>query len=166
MPDERPKPAAPEEFRDPLENYDPKKYDDPLEQALHDDTVVAIQHEPYESISPETTVEAAVKKLAGLHVACLLVEKEGNLLGVFSDRDVLNQVALEFDQLRHRPVSDVMTDNPIYVFETDSAAAALAVMVVAGYRHVPVLKVNKKLVGIVSPQRVTAFLSRYHQAGD
>jgi CBS domain-containing protein len=156
----------PEEFRDPVENYDPKEYKDPLERALCEESVAAIQHEPYECISPETTVEAAVKKLAGLHIACLLVAKDGNLLGVFSDRDVLDKVALEYDELRSRPVSEVMTNNPIYVYETDSAAAALAVMVVAGYRHVPVLNLRDKLVGIVSPQRVTAFLSRHHEAGD
>jgi CBS domain-containing protein len=164
MPGESSKAPTPEEFRDPLENYDPKKYDDRLEEALCEETVAAIQHEPYECISPETTVEAAVKKLAGLHIACLLVEKEGSLLGVFSDRDVLNKVALEYGELRSRPISEMMTSNPIYVYETDSAAAALAVMVVAGFRHVPVLNLSSKLVGIVSPQRVTAFLSRHSKA--
>jgi CBS domain-containing protein len=164
MPDESSQPATPEEFKDPLENYDPKKYDDPLEQALCEETVAAIRHEPYECIAPETTVGEAVKKLAGLHIACLLVERQGELLGVFSHRDVLDKVALEYDQLRSRPVSEVMTNNPIYVYDTDSAAAALAVMVVAGHRHVPVLDLRKKLVGIVSPQRVTAFLRRHYEA--
>jgi CBS domain-containing protein len=164
MPDESSRPATPEEFKDPLENYDPKKYGDPLEQALCEETVAAIQHEPYECVSPEATVEAAVEKLAGLHIACLLVERQGELLGVFSNRDVLDKVALEYDQLRGHPLSEVMTNNPIYVYNTDSAAAALAVMVVAGHRHVPVLDLRKKLVGIVSPQRVTAFLRRHYEA--
>ena len=163
MPGPSPAPGAPEEFRDPLENYDPKKYVDPLEQALADETVSAIQHQPYESVPPETPIKTAVDRLAGLHVACLLVEQEGELVGVFSDRDVLDKVALEYEQLKDRPVSDVMTKNPVYVYETDSAAAALAVMVVVGRRHVPVLNVRNKLVGIVSPQRVTAFLQGYFE---
>ncbi len=157
---------APEEFRDPLENYDPKKYADPLEEALAEESVTAIQHEPYESIPPDTTVKAAVKKLAGLHIACLLVEQQGNLSGVFSDRDVLDKVALQYEELQDRPVSEVMTKNPVYVYETDSAAAALAVMVVSGHRHVPVLNVRDKLVGIVSPQRVSAFLHRHFEANN
>ena len=36
----------PEEFRDPLQNYDPKIYKDPLEKALAEETVVAIQCTP------------------------------------------------------------------------------------------------------------------------
>ncbi len=152
---------SPEDFQDPLENYEPKTYEDPLEQALAEETVSAIRHEPYVRIPPDTSVQAAVEKLAGLHVACLLVEQEGKLVGVFSDRDVLSRVAEEYDQLKDQPVSEVMTNNPIYVYETDSPAAALAVMAVAGYRHVPVLNLDDQLVGIVSPQRVTAFLHRY-----
>lgn len=156
--------GAPEEFRDPLENYDPKTYADPLEEALAEEAVTAVKHEPCETIPPETTVKAAVARLAGLHIACLLVEKDGDLAGVFSDRDVLDKVALNYESLQDQPVSEVMTKNPVYVYETDSPAAALAVMVVVGRRHVPVLNVRNKLAGIVSPQRVTAFLQRHFKA--
>ncbi|NIP85142.1 MAG: CBS domain-containing protein [Planctomycetales bacterium] len=149
---------SPEDFQDPLENYEPKTYEDPLEEALAEETVTAIRHEPYVSIPPEMPIRDAIAKLAGLHVACLLVEKDRKLVGVFSDRDALAKVALEYDRLQDQPVSRVMTSNPIYVYETDCPAAALAVMAVAGYRHVPVLNLEEQLVGIVSPQRVTAFL--------
>jgi CBS domain-containing protein len=150
MPDPTPNLPIPDEYQDPLDNFEPKEYSDPLEQALCEGVVGAIQHEPFECIAPETPIGAAVRKLAGLHIAC----------------DVLDKVALEFEALCTKPVSEVMTKNPIYVHEADSAAAALAVMVVAGYRHVPVLNSRGKLVGIVSPQRVTAFLSQHYAAGD
>jgi CBS domain-containing protein len=153
----------PEDFQDPLENYDPKKYTDPLERALAEEPVMQIRHEPMATIAPETPIRDAVKRLAGLHVACLLVEQEGKLLGVFSDRDVLDKVALEYDDVKDLPVRDVMTSDPVYVNETDSAAAAFSVMAVAGFRHVPILDVKQNLVGIVSPQRVTAFLEQQFQ---
>jgi CBS domain-containing protein len=151
----------PDDFQDPLENYEPKTYDDPLEQALADETVVAIRHEPFVTISPDMLVQEAVEKLAGLHVACLLVAEDNKLVGIFSDRDVLDKVTLEYDEVKDRPVRDVMTDSPIYVHEGDSAAAALSVMAVSGYRHVPVLATGGDLVGIISPQRVTAFLQQH-----
>ena len=71
------------------------------------------------------------------------------------------RVALEHEAMRDRPVSEVMTANPVCVHESDSAAAALSVMAVSGYRHVPVVDLDDKIVGIVSPQRVTAFLRKY-----
>ena len=153
--------SSADDFQDPLENYEPKTYDDPIEQALADETVAAIQHEPFASISPDTTVSDAVQKLAGFHIACLLVEKEGKLVGVFSHRDVLDKVALNYDELKDRPVSEVMTNNPVYVYESDPSAAALSVMAVSGYRHVPILDLDDQLYGIVSPQRVATFLHQF-----
>lgn len=159
MPDPVP-PAdnSPEEFEDPLENFDPKTYDDPLEKALAEQSVSAINSHPYARISPDATVYEALQKLGELQHACLLVEENESLVGVFSDRDVLKKVALEFDEVKDRPVRDFMTTDPVVVYETDSSAAALTVMAVLGFRHVPVLDLDDKIVGIISPQRVTEFL--------
>ncbi len=156
----------PESFQDPLENYDPKTYSSPLEQALAEKTVAAIQHQPYVSVTPDTPISEAVRKLAGLHVACLLVEENGKLQGVFTDRNVLEHVAQEYDQIKDHPVREVMTPNPVYVYETDKAAAALSVMALCGFRHVPVLDLEEHIVGIASPQRVTDFLQKHFQASE
>jgi CBS domain-containing protein len=83
------------------------------------------------------------------------------LVGVFSERDVLSKVVLEYDKVKDLPVSEVMTTEPIYVNETDSAVVALSVMALCGYRHVPVVDLNDNVVGIVSPQRVTEFLQKH-----
>lgn len=147
-----------DEFQDPLENYDPPQYDDPLQRALAEEKVTAIQSQPYTSVSLDTSVADAIQKLVGKEIACLLVEEDGRLVGVFSDRDILDKVALEYEDVKDLPVRDVMTSDPVYVNESDSAAAALAVMAVSGYRHVPVVGLEHKLVGIISPQRVTRFL--------
>lgn len=148
----------PEEFEDPLKNYSQPEHRDELERALAEETVAAIHARPFTSVSPDTTVEQALQLLADRDVACILVEEGGKLVGVFSDRDVLNKVALEYEAAKHRPVRKVMTDNPVYVHENDSSAAALCVMAVMGYRHVPVVDRDHRIVGIVTPHRITSFL--------
>jgi CBS domain-containing protein len=150
-----------EEFQDPLENYEPRQYHDALEEALVEQEIGTIRHTPFTTIAPDLPVHEAVVRLADLHVACLLVAENDRLQGVFSERDVLNKVALNYDEVRDRPVRDVMTDHPIYVHETDSAITSLSVMAVCGYRHVPVLDLDEKLTGIVSPQRLVEFLQNY-----
>ncbi len=155
------KPVDPEDFVSPLEDYEPKTYDDPLTRALAEEKVLAIQHEPFSTVSRDYPVHQAVKQLASQHVACLLVEEEGRLVGVFSDRDVLNKVALEYDDVKDKPLGEVMTTNPIFVYESDCSAAALSVMAVCGFRHVPVTNLEEKIVGIVSPQRVTSYLRKH-----
>lgn len=150
-----------DEFQDPLENYEPREYSDPLEEALVEEEIGTIKHVPFATIPPTMPIHEAVEKLADLHVACLLVAENDKLLGLFSDRDVLSKVAFEFDTIKDKPVSEVMTEKPIYVYENDSAVAALSVMAMCGYRHVPVMDLNDNLVGIISPQRVTDFLQEH-----
>jgi CBS domain-containing protein len=88
----------------------------------------------------------------------MIADDDDRLVGVFSDRDALVRVAERYDEVKDLPVSQVMTANPVFIRNTDSAAAALCVMAVSGYRHVPVVDIDGQIVGIVSPQRVTAFL--------
>ena len=151
------------EFQDPLENYDPHEYADPLESVLNAEPVSILHSTPYASVPPDTSVREALARLAGLHIACLLIEQDGKLVGVFSARDVLNKVALEHDEVKDLPVSEVMTTDPVFVYDTDSTAATLCVMAVSGYRHVPVVNLSGDLVGIVSPQRVTEFLQDHFE---
>lgn len=151
-------------FEDPLENYDPPQFDDPVERALHEQRASAIPSKPFAAVSADTPTAVALEKLVGKHIACLLVEDGGRLAGVFSDRDVLEKVALEYDRVKDLPVREVMTVDPVHVHEDDAAAAVFSVMAVSGYRHVPVVDSDHAVVGIVSPQRATSFLQK-HFAG-
>jgi len=148
-----------EEFQDPLENYDAKEYTDPVERALAEEASTAIQHKPFTTISPETPVRDALKTMSALGISCLMVEASGRLAGVFSERDVLMKIGTEIGQFGDHPVSEFMTSNPIYVHETSASASALCVMAVSGYRHVPIVDLDGTIQGIVSPQRVTEFLT-------
>ncbi len=158
MTSQTPVDPSPDDFQDPLEDFEPKVYDDPLERALAEDKVTKINARPFTSVSPDATVQEAMRKLGELDHACLLVEEKGALVGVFSDRDVLKKVALEYGEVKDRPIREFMTADPVFVYETDSSAAALTVMAVLGFRHVPVLNLDDQIVGLISPRRVTEFL--------
>ena len=58
----------------------------------------------------------------------------------------------------------MMTEEPVYVYRSDPVAAAICVMAVSGYRHVPVVDPDLRPVGIVSPQRVLDFVARRAKA--
>lgn len=157
----------PDEFQDPLENYEPRTYADELERTLAEESVAAIHARPFLAIPADTPVHEALEKLVGRDIAStLVVDDQQRLVGIFSDRDALDKVALEYDAMKDRPVSEVMTKNPVFVREDDSSAAALCVMAAAGYRHVPVLSADDQIVGIVSPHRVVEFLQQHFQDND
>ena len=146
-------------FEDPLENYDAPKFDDPVEQALHDASVTSLQSQPFLCVDSSTSVRDAMKLMTGKHISCVLVTEDAKLVGVFGDRDVLDKVALEYDDVIDEPVSTVMSTDPAFVGEFDSAAKALAVMVGSGYRHIPIVNDKSVPIGIISPQRFSKFLA-------
>ncbi|GAB5441063.1 MAG: hypothetical protein Fues2KO_14120 [Fuerstiella sp.] len=153
--------GAAAEFTDPLENYDPPNFSDPLESALHDCTVSDLQTQPHMCVTTTTPVRETMKLMTGRQISCVLVEEDDRLVGVFGDRDVLDRVALEYDDVIDQPVGNVMSRNPVFVRADESAAKVLAIMAISGYRHVPVVDLQGKTIGIVSPQRVARFLSEY-----
>ena len=147
-------PAAP-----PMETPSPD--DDSLERALADEPVSSMQTTPFRTVPPDRPICQVLEDMVRLEVACLLVAENDRLLGLFSDWDIIEKVALDFDSLRNRPIRDVMTDHPVHVHENDSAAAALSVIALDGFRHVPVLAGDERVVGIVSPQRIASFLQQH-----
>lgn len=147
------------DFQDPLDDYEPREYESPLEEALAEETVAAIPATPYVEISSEETVSAALKALSGLKVASLLVVEKGRLVGVFTERDVLERVAIDYEDVQNLPVRLVMTENPVVVYDTDPAGRALSAIATAGYRHVPVLNLNEEVVGVISLRRFLSFLN-------
>lgn len=163
MVDSHPRDHPAANYRDPLANYEPKTYDDPLEQALAEEPVTAIQLRPFLSVPPDLTVAETLRRMVASEVACALVVEDQKLMGVFSERDALNKVALEYEQVKNRPVREFMTPNPICVYTTDKSAAVFSVMAVTGYRHVPVIDLEHKLVGVVGPRRVASFVRSYFQ---
>ncbi len=152
----------PTEFEDPLSDFEPAQYASELERALAEETVAKIQLKPYLQFSPDTSVNEAVRQLHESKVAsALVVDDNGNLVGLFTERDVLERVAEGFERNTKQPVSEVMTSEPTVVYESDPAATAIAAIAVEGHRHVPVLDMDGKVLGLASPRRVFDFMVKH-----
>lgn len=108
-------------------------------------------------VEPTAPVREVVARMVEKNIGCVLVEEAGSLLGVFSERDVLNKVAGDEARL-DRPVSEFMTASPTTVKKNDSIGFALQAMDLGGYRHLPVVNSSNIPVGILSTRDVLRFL--------
>ena len=92
------------------------------------------------------------------HVGCLLVvDDSGDLVGIFTERDVLNRFSADLSRLPD-PVGEFMTANPTTVSQDDSIAYALHAMELGGYRHLPVVDTDDRPIGIISVRDILRFL--------
>jgi CBS domain-containing protein len=98
---------------------------------------------------PRTTVNEAAKLMARRKVGAVLVVEHHNLVGIFTERDVVFRVIAKDRDVRTTRLADVMTVAPLTVAPDKSFGYALLLMHENGFRHVPVVE-NGKLIGIVS----------------
>ncbi len=151
-------------FEDPLSDYEPIQYESELHRALAEESADTIESQPFVQVKSSITIRQAIETLHRSKISSLLVVDEGRVVGIFTERDVLEKVAEQYPTLADTAVSEVMTTNPTVVYETDPAAAALAAIAVGGHRHVPVLGVDNTVHGIVSPRRVFDFVQKHYDA--
>jgi CBS domain-containing protein len=71
--------------------------------------------------------------------AVLVVDQEGVLVGILTDKDIAYRVVAEGLDARSTTISSVMTKNPIHLLATGHRNDALTIMLEKKFRHLPVL---------------------------
>ncbi len=101
--------------------------------------------------SPNETVWEAVVKMDTLGVGALpVVDDEGRVIGIFTERDLLRKVVARKLDPAKTLIRDVMTRNPVTVKPDDTIETAKKLMAKIRARHLPVVDDSGKIVGIVS----------------
>ena len=104
---------------------------------------------------PEDPVIEAVKKMAEENIgSVVIVDESMKPIGIFTERDLLRLCASGAD-LSKTKLADVMTKNPTVIREDESVKKALEIMLYFGFRHLPVVDSQGRLVGVVSIRDVT-----------
>ena len=91
----------------------------------------------------------AVKLLAERRIGAIPVFEQGRIAGIFSERDVVYQLAAHGPAMLNKTVGDVMTSPPITVEPSTGVLDALGLMTRRRIRHLPVVE-NGAVCGFVS----------------
>ena len=95
------------------------------------------------------TVRSVVSLLAERRIGCVPVMEDGKVVGIFSERDLVRQIAQVGPAVLDAPVSEVMT-SPAHTVEPGmSVLTALSLITQRRMRHLPVCEGNK-LIGFIS----------------
>lgn len=135
-----------------------------MERSITSHPVSALAPRRPVCVGSETPVRDVIARMAAEKIGCLLVEDSAQLIGVFSERDILNKISGDLSLL-DRPVADFMTASPVTISQRDSIAYALHAMDLGGYRHMPVVNSAGIATGIISSRDILRFLAvRYAQS--
>ena len=101
------------------------------------------------SVDAKRTVLEAARLMMEHNIGAVPVLRDGTLIGILSERDVMNRVVAAGRTPGVTAVSEVMTANPRAVPADETIDECLFVMREFGFRHLPIVD-GKELKGLVS----------------
>ena len=102
------------------------------------------------TVDPGTNVTAAMKVLLDNKVSCLpIVDDQGSLVGILSDKDIFRKVYNDPDNFRNSPVGELMSTNLIVGLPDDDMTYIAGIMTQNRIRHVPIVT-EQQIVGLIS----------------
>lgn len=102
--------------------------------------------------------EAVAKMVDNRRAAAVIVDAEGRLVGIFTERDVLTCVMRQRRNPEQTNLKDVMTPDPETLAPDDRSCYAVNLHV-AGHRSVPLVDANRRPIGIVTVNDVVKWLA-------
>lgn len=101
------------------------------------------------SIDAEKSVLEAARFMMEHNIGALPVLREGKLIGIFSERDLMNRVVAVGRQPGTTRIAEVMTANPRTVDADESLEDCLFLMKEFNFRHLLITR-EGELMGLVS----------------
>jgi CBS domain-containing protein len=131
-----------------------------LEGAFLGDTVKILAPSEPIKCTVDTTVHAATQEMADKRrAAVVVVDGEGRLIGIFTERDLVRRVAVPGRDPRQTKLGDVMTPDPETLAPTDLIAYAINRLHHASYRTIPLVDEAGRPIGIMTVNDIVQWLA-------
>lgn len=110
-------------------------------------------------VAPEDTLGEVAARMTELNVGAVVVKDFGRLIGILTERDMLQAMAERVHTSEAR-VRQWMTEDPITAGADTEVEDAAQVMLERGFRHLPIVDETGGVIGLVSLRRVVAATKR------
>jgi CBS domain-containing protein len=112
--------------------------------------ILSMKGSDVHTIEPTANLGAAAQLLAERKVGALVVTgPDRRVVGIVSERDIVQDLAAHGTASLDLPLTDVMTRKVVTCTQTDTVSSVMERMTVGKFRHLPVVE-QGRLVGIVS----------------
>lgn len=113
-------------------------------------------------LSPDASVREAMHRMAEGNRAAVLICRDEQLVGIFTERDALKMMASgsDFDA----KLGDVMTRDPVVLSRHDSVGTAITRMSQGGYRRLPIVDDTGRPVGLLKLEGILHYLVEHFPA--
>jgi CBS domain-containing protein len=109
------------------------------------------------TVSPDEPIFQAMGKLIENKIGSLLVtEAENKIVGIISERDIMRAAYSDYDLLKTKKVSQLMSTNIIVAIPDDDIDYIMGIMTQNRIRHLPIVT-RETIVGMISIGDIVKF---------
>jgi CBS domain-containing protein len=101
------------------------------------------------SVGPDETVYDAIAMMADKGIGALLIIANGQLVGIFSERDYARKIILQGRSSKNTKVREIMTGSPVTVTPDHTVDECMRIITHHRVRHLPVMD-GDRLIGVIS----------------
>ena len=127
--------------------------------ALATAQVADLSPRPHARVGVEDAMWKVVSEMKAKGRGAVLVEDEGALVGIFTERDLLNRVDYSDALWSHVVVRDVMTPHPMVIRPDDSLSEALRRLTQGHRRHLPIVDDRGRVLGLISIRDILTYVA-------
>ena len=131
-----------------------------LETILNDQRLRYVDWLEPVVVASSATLGETVAAMRAAHMGCALIGDNDTLTGIFTERDYLDKVAGEHLPAS-TPITELMTADPIALTPEDSLGDLIRTIVKGGYRHLPVVDAEKRILGMIDAITVVRYIAEH-----
>jgi CBS domain-containing protein len=128
-------------------------------QTLASARVGELSPRPHARVTAGDAMWKVVAEMKSKGRGAVLVEEDGALVGIFTERDLLNRVDYGDALWSHVVVRDVMTPHPMVIRPDDSLSEALRRLIQGHRRHLPIVDERGHVLGLISIRDVLTYIA-------
>jgi CBS domain-containing protein len=114
---------------------------------------------PHATVGVETPMWKVVDAMTAKGRGAVLVEEDGALVGIFTERDLVGRLDHTDIHFSHAIVGYVSTPHTTVVRPDDSVAEALRLLTQGRRRHLPVVDLRGHVLGLLSIRDILSFVA-------
>jgi CBS domain-containing protein len=131
----------------------------PVQSSIMLDPIAALHSPAPETVTQQSSVADVVRHMQQANIGyVLVVDNDGKLAGIFTERDLLLKVAGKFTDLASLPISRLMTPNPAALKATEPIKHALFLMAHNSFRHIPLVDDGTRPYGITTVRHLLDYI--------
>jgi CBS domain-containing protein len=132
-----------------------------IDRSVREVPVTALELVPPLVCDAGASVREVIRTMRQHGRGCALLVSGDRLVGIFTERDVLQKVFGTVGAL-DLGVTSLMTPDPVCVGRDDPIRRAVYIMHDGGFRHVPIVDEEKRIVGLVRHKDIGRYMVQHY----